>query len=167
MSTLSATLNSIATELTRLAENYHTDEIDEDEYAFALNELLDTLPTPSAPLHIEVLERVKDWHAARLIPDEILASLRQRVLASARGAGGASSSGGDMESLGLDHGEAADDGAPPPCVCAPLPLLCVCVYACPTVPLTAAPTPHGPQMFLRCHRHHSRCYHHLPPASSR
>lgn len=102
-------LDSIALKLSDHAEKYQLDEISEATYAFAVHDLLnDRLPTPSAPAHVEVLKRLKDWHEALLITPEQLGACRERVVAASKSSS-ASASVYQPRSSG-----AASSGAPPP-----------------------------------------------------
>ena len=106
MSTFTATLDSIAFELSQLCEDY-TDHDDEELYAFKMHQLLLDLPTPAEPFHTEVIMRLKDWRDARLIPAEIFDSQRRRIMTSARS--GASSSSAAAPADTLSPGKSIDN----------------------------------------------------------
>ena len=112
-----AELNSIASKLSELSEEYLTEEIDEETYAFAVHDLLaECLPTPCSPAHIVVLKRLKDWKEAVLITDEQKRSCFQRVIAASK-KGDQSSSSSSLssnvsETNDLDELLVDEDGDP-------------------------------------------------------
>ena len=110
-----ATLDSIATQLAGLAERHLLDEINEDDYAFAVNDLLSNVPTVSAPANVQVMHRVKDWHSARLITAEQSSKLLNELKRTdAIGASGAGPSGSSIATTERANADAVEIVAPPP-----------------------------------------------------
>ena len=112
-----AELNSIASKLSELSEEYLTEEIDEETYAFSVHDLLaECLPTPCSPAHIVVLKRLKDWKEALIITDEQKRSCFQRVIAASKKGGQSSSSSlfssNVLETTDLDELLVDEDGEP-------------------------------------------------------
>ena len=110
-----AELNSIASKLSELSEEYLTEEIDEETYAFSVHDLLaECLPTPCSPAHIVVLKRLKDWKEALIITDEQQRSCFQRVIAASKKGGQSSSSSlfssNVLETTDLDELLVDEDG---------------------------------------------------------
>ena len=62
------------------ARNTLLDAMAQDDYAFAVHDLLQEVPTPSAPAHIPVLRCVKFWKETELITAEQAAMLQLRLI---------------------------------------------------------------------------------------
>ena len=89
---LNQVLDSVAEQLSTLFEQHLDEEIDDAAYGFALNDLLQRLPTPPAPFHNVVIARIKDWLDAMILPVELAQELRERIKKAAKGSAGAGGS---------------------------------------------------------------------------
>ena len=81
---MEAILASIQARLTQFSEQYLSDVIDQDKYAFCVHDLLGDIPTPAAPRHLPVLRAVKQWKADELITAEQAVMLQSRIIAASK-----------------------------------------------------------------------------------
>ena len=88
-------MESIAYELTELAEErIINDDMSDEQYRRNLHHILGNVPTPAAPAHLAVLERVKHWKAMGLVPvGKQLDELHDRIKKAAKNTPGAGGSG--------------------------------------------------------------------------
>ena len=98
MSAAMEELAAIERQLTEAAELHLTGMLSEALYVASVRGALVGLPTPAAPRHIAVLNRLKQWKDDELIPLELYSVLCTGVMTASRGpTSGAASSGSTAE----------------------------------------------------------------------